>query len=112
MNSYQKPSVTYRPQMPDSPLSRFLARCRSACADEKSGTVANYIPELGKANPDHFGIALATMDGYVYAVGDADEISAQLPRLGLDLGGQDFLTKDFDHVSLLGLPRRALAGVV
>src|SRR5512143_1973411 len=29
------------------------------------GQVATYIPELGKANPDHFGICLATVDGKV-----------------------------------------------
>jgi glutaminase len=31
----------------------------------------NYIPELAKANPAHFGISLATIDGYVYEVGDS-----------------------------------------
>src|SRR6202000_3242619 len=34
------------------------------------GKVADYIPELSKANPAHFGIGLATLDGHVYAVGD------------------------------------------
>jgi len=33
--------------------------------------VADYIPELGKANPRHFGVALATIDGHVYEVGDS-----------------------------------------
>ena len=28
-------------------------------------------PELGKANPRHFGVALATIDGHVYEVGDS-----------------------------------------
>ena len=32
--------------------------------------MADYIPELGKADPDHFGISLATLDGHVYEVGD------------------------------------------
>jgi len=32
--------------------------------------VADYIPELAKANPEDFGIVLATADGRVYAVGD------------------------------------------
>lgn len=35
------------------------------------GTVATYIPELAKADPGLFGIALATADGQVYQVGDA-----------------------------------------
>ena len=58
---------------PAPPLSRFLAHCNSAIAAEKSGSVASYIPELSKADPDHFGIALATTDGHVYAVGDSDK---------------------------------------
>ena len=37
------------------------------------GTVATYIPELGKANPDHFGICLATADGRVFRAGDHDK---------------------------------------
>jgi glutaminase len=35
--------------------------------------VATYIPELGKANPDHFGICLATVDGQSFCAGDCDE---------------------------------------
>src|SRR5258708_35966995 len=37
------------------------------------GKVATYIPELGKANPDHFGICLATVDGQVFSAGDWQE---------------------------------------
>src|SRR5204862_2141833 len=35
-----------------------------------SSQVATYIPELGKANPDDFGISLATTTGKIYEVGD------------------------------------------
>jgi glutaminase len=41
--------------------------------DCRDGAVADYIPELAKADPDDFGIVLATVDGRVYAVGDADK---------------------------------------
>ncbi len=34
------------------------------------GDVATYIPELAKANPGHFGICLATVDGRVVRAGD------------------------------------------
>jgi len=34
------------------------------------GDVATYIPELAKANADHFGICLATVDGRVVHAGD------------------------------------------
>ncbi len=34
------------------------------------GTVATYIPELGRANPQDFGICLATVDGQLFTAGD------------------------------------------
>jgi len=52
------------------PLQRFLAACHTDFSAEHGGEVAHYIPELSKANPDHFGISLATLDGHVYEVGD------------------------------------------
>ncbi|MFH0301145.1 glutaminase A [Bradyrhizobium sp. 31Argb] len=52
------------------PLLRFLQSCHDEFATETGGAVADYIPELGKADPAHFGISLATLDGHVYEVGD------------------------------------------
>ena len=52
------------------PLQRFLDRCHADFLQENAGDVASYIPELSKANGDHFGISLATLDGHVYEVGD------------------------------------------
>src|SRR6201997_1974328 len=52
------------------PLLRFLTRCHTEFVGEHGGEVAHYIPELSKANPEHFGISLATLDGHVYEVGD------------------------------------------
>src|SRR5271169_119297 len=52
------------------PLLRFLTACHTDFATDDSGEVADYIPELGKADPEHFGIGLATLDGHVYEVGD------------------------------------------
>src|SRR3954465_708455 len=52
------------------PLLRFLNACHADFAADTSGAVADYIPELSKADPDHFGISLATLDGHVYEVGD------------------------------------------
>lgn len=37
------------------------------------GSVATYIPELGKIDPARFGIAVATNDGQVFTAGDAEE---------------------------------------
>src|SRR6195256_3782107 len=53
------------------PLLRFLDRCHADFSAENDGAVADYIPELGKADPAHFGISLATLDGHVYEVGDS-----------------------------------------
>jgi glutaminase len=39
----------------------------------RSGTVATYIPELGKADPDLFGICMVTSTGRIFATGDCDQ---------------------------------------
>src|SRR2546423_4811576 len=52
------------------PLLRFLDACHADFSMETGGAVADYIPELGKADPDHFGIGLATIDCHVYEAGD------------------------------------------
>jgi glutaminase len=55
-----------------TPLQHFLITCHSELKTDNSGAVANYIPELSKADPSHFGAALATIDGHVYEVGNSD----------------------------------------
>src|ERR1044072_7639622 len=52
------------------PLLRFLDECHEKFATDEAGAVADYIPELSKADPAHFGISLATLAGHVYEVGD------------------------------------------
>ncbi|MEL6526258.1 MAG: glutaminase, partial [Chloroflexota bacterium] len=41
--------------------------------DVTDGTVASYIPELAKADPNWFGIVVVTTDGDVYGVGDVSQ---------------------------------------
>ena len=53
------------------PLQRFLTSCYEEFRGDESGVVADYIPELQRANPAHFGISLVTIDGHVYEVGDS-----------------------------------------
>src|SRR6201987_2825516 len=53
------------------PLLRFLDDCHAKFASDEAGTVADSIPDLGKAHPAHFGISLATLDGHVYETGDS-----------------------------------------
>ena len=48
------------------------------CLPISDGKVATYIPELGKVDPELFGIAICTVDGHVYKYGDVDhEFSIQ-----------------------------------
>ncbi len=54
-----------------SPIQSYLERLHAKHAGLRSGEVATYIPELGKADPEWFAICLATTDGQVYEVGDA-----------------------------------------
>jgi glutaminase len=51
-------------------LNEIALELRS-CDDR--GRVADYIPELAKQDSGRFGIAIATVDGQVFAAGDADE---------------------------------------
>ncbi|WP_421694948.1 glutaminase A [Aestuariivirga sp.] len=39
-----------------------------------AGVVADYIPELGRANPDDFGLAIMSVKGRLHAVGDAEKL--------------------------------------
>ena len=57
--------------MPASPIQTYLEQLLARHAPQKSGKVADYIPELQQADPDWFGICIATHDGHVYEVGDA-----------------------------------------
>lgn len=41
--------------------------------DISDGEVATYIPELGKADPNRFGICMVTVDGQVYSAGDCEQ---------------------------------------
>lgn len=53
-----------------SPIQTYLEELHRSLLSLEVGAVANYIPELTKADPAWFGITLVTMDGVVYSVGD------------------------------------------
>ena len=55
-----------------SPVQQYLDRLYRAHRGIDSGDVATYIPQLGTADPSWFAVAIATMDGEVYATGDCD----------------------------------------
>lgn len=52
-------------------IDRSLSQARGALHD---GRVADYIPELGKADPRLLGVCVATADGSVYEAGNAREL--------------------------------------
>lgn len=54
-----------------SPIDRFIRTLHARHAGLVEGKVADYIPELAKADPSWFGICIATRDGHVYEVGDS-----------------------------------------
>jgi glutaminase len=56
-----------------SPIQDYLDRLHRDLAAVRDGRVATYIPELAKVDPGLFGIAIATVDGRVYEVGDTRE---------------------------------------
>ena len=57
--------------MSSSPIDAYLERLHERWQGDGSGAVANYIPPLALADPNWFGIAVATTDGHCYEVGDS-----------------------------------------
>jgi glutaminase len=53
-------------------LQELIEDLHRKYASNNNGEVATYIPELGKANPDDFGICLVTADGRVFETGNSD----------------------------------------
>ncbi len=57
-----------------SPIDQWFKELHAKHQGAFDGALANYIPELTKADPARFGIALATADGRVYEVGDSQTL--------------------------------------
>jgi glutaminase len=53
-------------------LQRALDELYGLHRPDTEGHVATYIPELGRANPDDFGISMVTADGVAFETGDFD----------------------------------------
>jgi glutaminase len=54
-----------------APIQDYLNEIHARVSNIEGGAPADYIPELGKIDPALFGIAIATVDGQLYMVGDA-----------------------------------------
>jgi glutaminase len=57
-----------------SPLRAFLRDLHAKYQPLRDGAVADYIPELSKANPDWFGICVATVGGQLFECGDSEQL--------------------------------------
>jgi glutaminase len=56
---------------PHGPLERLLDEIYEMFRGTTDGEVASYIPELAKADSRQFGVALTTIDGFLYASGES-----------------------------------------
>ncbi|GGA61397.1 glutaminase [Pseudoclavibacter endophyticus] len=56
-----------------TPLPDYLSEVLTACSPDQEGELPDDIPELASADPGRLALALATIDGEVYSVGD-DEV--------------------------------------
>lgn len=67
-------SLTDKIQAVASPFRAYLSELHEKYQPLGDGKVADYIPELAKANPDWFGISAVTPQGQVYEVGDCQQL--------------------------------------
>jgi glutaminase len=59
--------------VPSTPIDDALRVIHQAVSALRDGAQADYIPELLTADPEWFGIAVATADGAMYEVGDSGQ---------------------------------------
>ncbi len=57
-----------------APLREVLREVHGRFAGNDEGKVADYIPELARADRNWFGISIATTDGQVFEVGDCQQL--------------------------------------
>ncbi|MBD1836681.1 glutaminase A [Coleofasciculus sp. FACHB-64] len=81
-------------------LQDFLNDLHTKYKSIHEGVLANYIPELAKANPDWFGICIVTVDGQVYEIGDWEQLftlqsisKAFVYGMALEDHGRDYVVK-------------------
>ena len=81
-----------------SPLRTYIKDLHARLGPIRDGAPASYIPELAVANPDWFGISIATCDGRSYGVGDCEQpftiqsISKPLVYgLALEMHGREYV---------------------
>ena len=107
--------------MKSSDINHVLRHIYDTVVENHEGALADYIPELAKADPNSFGLAVATNKGKIYSIGDVDtpftiqSISkalnyclalelmgreAILERVGVEPSGDRFNAIEFDPRTL------------
>ncbi len=61
------------PEARRDPVTTGLRAVLDHIRPNRDGAVADYVPQLASADPDPFGIALVSMSGRKYAVGDCEQ---------------------------------------
>ncbi|MEY8877405.1 MAG: glutaminase A [Leptothrix sp. (in: b-proteobacteria)] len=54
------------------PIQRAVDQAHQQFEALRTGQLADYIPELARVEPDHFGLAIVTANGRTYTAGDVD----------------------------------------
>ena len=57
-----------------SPIPSYLDEVLQSVAADRTGMLANYIPELAEVDPERLGASIAMVDGELYASGDTDAL--------------------------------------
>ena len=66
-------AFTHKNVFPDfERFSNSIGEMYRECVHVTSGKMADYIPQLAKQNPDHFGLSICTVDGQRMNMGDSD----------------------------------------
>ncbi len=73
-NDNELDSLLGRMKAATAPLRDVLRELHERHSINQDGEVADYIPELAKADPRWFGITIVTTDGQVFEVGDCKQL--------------------------------------
>jgi glutaminase len=73
-NSNELDLLVGRMKAAAAPLREVLREIHARYAANDEGKVADYIPELARADRNWFGIAIVTVDGQVFEIGDCQQL--------------------------------------